>query len=82
MPGYTGYMDFDERSTVDLIDLYKSGSANVAASKAWARAGFHGWAAAGSPPPGDRPNCAPECPQPYAGPDFRVTWYPHMFHTG
>jgi hypothetical protein len=81
-PGYTGYMDFDRRSMVDLIDLYKSSSGNVAASKAWAEAGYDGWPSGGSPPRGDRPGCAPECPQPYTGPDFRVNWYPHMFHTG
>jgi len=82
MPGYTGYMDFTESSMLDLIDLYKSSSANVGPSKAWAVAGRDGWPAGGAPPPGDRPGCAPQCSVPYSGPDFTVNWYPHEFHTG
>ena len=82
MPGYTGYMDFEESSMVDLIDLYKSSSRNVVPSKAWAVAGRNGWPGGGSPPPGDRSNCAPECSMPYTGPDFDVNWYPYEFHTG
>jgi hypothetical protein len=78
-PGYTGYMDFDEGSMVDLIDLYKGSSANVGPSKAWARAGYRGWPSARAPR-GDRNNCAPQCSQPYSGRDFRVHWYPHMTH--
>jgi hypothetical protein len=79
MPGYTGYMDFDEGSMVDLIDLYKSSSGNVVPSKAWARAGYRGWPGT-SGPHGDKPNCAPQCPQPYTGADFQVHWYPNMVH--
>jgi hypothetical protein len=80
--GYTGWMDFTERSMLDLIDLYKSSSGNVGPSKAWAVAGRDGWPSGGSPPSGDRPGCAPQCSQPYTGPTFRVNWYPHAFHTG
>lgn len=80
--GYTGWMDFTERSMLDLIDLYKSSSGNVGPSKAWAVAGRDGWPSGGSPPSGDRPRCAPQCSQPYTGPAFRVNWYPHAFHTG
>lgn len=80
--GYTGYMDFTEDSMVDLIDLYKSSSANVGPSKAWAIAGRDGWPNGGSPPRGDRSGCAPDCIEPYNGPAFRVNWYPRMWHTG
>ena len=80
--GYTGWMDFTEKSMLDLIDLYKSGSGNVAPSKAWAVAGRDGWPSGGKPPKGDRPGCAPQCSQPYTGPAFRVNWYPYEFHTG
>lgn len=80
--GYTGWMDFTEDSMLDLIDLYKSSSANVGPSKAWAVAGRDGWPSGGSPPRGDRPGCAPQCSQPYTGPAFRVNWYPYSFHTG
>jgi outer membrane protein OmpA-like peptidoglycan-associated protein len=80
--GYTGYMDFTESSMIDLIDLYKSGSRNVVPSKSWAVAGRDGWPTGGTPPPGDRPGCAPECSVPYTGPDFDVNWYPYEFHTG
>lgn len=80
--GYTGWMDFTERSMLDLIDLYKPSSGNVGPSKAWAVAGRDGWPSRGSPPSGDRPGCAPQCSQPYTGPAFRVNWYPHAFHTG
>jgi outer membrane protein OmpA-like peptidoglycan-associated protein len=79
--GYTGYMDFTESSMIDLIDLYKSGSSNVVPSKSWAVAGRDGWPAGGTPPPGDRPGCAPECSVPYSGPEFDVNWYPYEFHT-
>lgn len=82
MPGYTGFMDFTESSMLDLIDLYKSSSANVRPSKAWAVAGRDGWSSGRTPPAGDRPGCAPQCSLPYSGPDFRVNWYPHEFHTG
>jgi hypothetical protein len=81
-PGYTGYMDFTRSSMLDLIDLYKSSSGNVAESRAWESAGYDGWPAGGSSPAGDRPNCVSQCSLPYAGPDFRVNWYPHEFHTG
>jgi outer membrane protein OmpA-like peptidoglycan-associated protein len=77
MPGYTGYMDFDIGSMVDLIDLYKSSSGNVGPSEAWARAGYRDWPSA-TAPPGDRNSCAPQCSQPYHGAPFRLHWYPHM----
>jgi outer membrane protein OmpA-like peptidoglycan-associated protein len=80
--GYTGWIDFTERSMLDLIDLYKRSSDNLVPSKAWAVAGRDGWPSGGSPPSGDRPGCAPQCSQPYTGPAFRVNWYPHAFHTG
>ena len=80
--GYTGYMDFTEDSMTDLIDLYKSSSANVGPSKDWAIAGRDGWPNGGTPPRGDRPGCAPACPDPYTGSAFRVNWYPRMWHTG
>ena len=76
-PGYTGFMDFDESSMIDLIDLYKHSSANVGPSKAWSRAGYRGWPTAPAPG-GDRNNCAPQCSQPYSGPPFTVHWYPHQ----
>jgi outer membrane protein OmpA-like peptidoglycan-associated protein len=81
MPGYTGWMDFTEKAMVDLIDLYKSSSANVGPSKAWAIAGRDEWPHAGKPPKGDRPKCAPDCVEPYHGSPFRVNWHPHMWHT-
>lgn len=80
--GYTGWMDFTERSMLDLIELYKPSSGNLGPSKSWAVAGRDGWPSGGSPPRGDRPGCAPQCSQPYTGPAFRVNWYPHSFHTG
>ena len=80
--GYTGYMDFTESSMVDLIDLYKSDSANVAHSRWWAIAGRDGWPNGGRPPRGDRPGCAPDCIEPYRGAPFQVNWYPRMWHTG
>ena len=80
--GYTGYMDFTEDSMTDLIDLYKSDSANVGPSKDWAIAGRDGWPNGGTPPRGDRSGCAPACPDPYHGSAFRVNWYPRMWHTG
>jgi outer membrane protein OmpA-like peptidoglycan-associated protein len=80
--GYTGYMDFTEASMLDLIDLYKSGSRNIGPSKAWSVAGRDGWPAGGTPPPGDRPNCKPECSVPYRGPDFDLHWYPYGFDDG
>jgi len=80
--GYTGWMDFTERSMLDLIDLYKSSSGNIGPSRDWAVAGRDRWPSGGSPPRGDRPGCAPQCSQPYTGPAFRVNWYPHSFHTG
>ena len=82
MPGYTGYMDFTRASMESLIDLYKSSSANVRESKAWAAAGAFWGPAGGSPPAGDRPGCAPQCSAAHVGPAFRVNWYPHAFHTG
>lgn len=80
--GYTGWMDFTERSMLDLIDLYKSSSGNVGPSKDWAVAGRDRWPSGGNPPSGDRPGCAPQCSKPYTGPAFRVNWHPHSFHTG
>lgn len=80
--GYTGWMDFTEKSMFDLIELYKSSSGNLIPSKAWAAAGRDGWPSGGKPSKGDRPGCAPQCSQPYTGPTFRVNWYPYEFHTG
>lgn len=78
----TGYARFTRNAMRDLINLYKSGATNVAPSIAWAEAGHDGWPSGGSPPTGDRSNCAPLCPSPYTGPDFHVNWYPNQFYTG
>jgi len=80
--GYTGWMDFTERSMLDLIDLHKPSSGNSGPSRDWAVAGRDGWPGGGKPPKGDRPGCAPQCSLPYTGPAFRVNWHPHSFHTG
>jgi outer membrane protein OmpA-like peptidoglycan-associated protein len=82
----TGYARFTRNAMEALIDLYKgtgftglgTPSSNFRASVQWANAGYDGWPAGGTPPPGDKSNCAPLCPTPYSGPAFRVEWAPHM----
>ncbi len=73
----TGYARFTRSAMVDLISLYKSDSGNYRESVAWAEAGYRGWPTGGTPPAGDRNNCRPLCPTPYAG-TFLVHWYPNM----
>jgi hypothetical protein len=76
--------NFDEDHMLELIDFYKgpgiffSASDNHRPSRRWAQAGYHGWPDGGSPPPGDRNNCKPQCFVPYYGEPFDVRWCPHI----
>lgn len=76
--------DYDEDHMLELIDFYKgpgvffSASENWRASRRWAQAGYHGWPSGGSPPAGDRNNCAPLCHKKYFGPSFEARWCPHI----
>jgi len=82
--------EFSESEMLFLINLYKFwglAGANLAAAKAWASAGYHGWPSGGSPPSGDRSNCTPACPSAYQYSegregglirDFEVTWCPSL----
>ncbi len=56
------------------IPFKRPASPNYGPSLAWAKAGYNGWPAAKAPP-GDRPNCQPTCPKPYAGDPFTVNWH-------
>lgn len=79
------HFDFTRSNMKTLIDLYKGSGvtglatpgANFKAALAWAYAGYDGWPSGGSPPSGDRNNCKPMCPAPYAGSAFDIHWYPH-----
>lgn len=83
----TGFARFTKTEMLHLIDLYKGSgftglatpSANFAESVKWAVAGYDGWPSGASSPAGDRSNCAPKCPTPYAGGPFTVYWDPHTF---
>lgn len=76
--------DYDEDHMLELIDFYKGpgvffpASGNWRACRRWAQAGYHGWPNGGSPPAGDRNNCAPLCHKKYSGPPFEARWCPHI----
>lgn len=82
----SGAYRFSRSSMRALVNLYKgtgpaglgTPSANFAESLQWSEAGFDRWPGGGKPPPGDRQNCRPVCPLPYAGPPFTVHWYPPL----
>jgi Domain of unknown function (DUF4157)/OmpA family len=79
----SGVARFTEAEMLSWINFYKgtgptglgTPSDNFAASNAWARAGYRGWAGSGGPA-GDRTNCSPSCATPYAGGRFIVHWHP------
>ncbi len=76
--------NYDEDHMIELIDFYKgpgiffAAAGNYVPSLQWARAGYHGWPNGGNPPPGDRNNCAPQCPKPYYFGPMPVRWCPHI----
>jgi hypothetical protein len=79
------HFGFTRADMKTLIDLYKGSgvsgvatpSGNFKPALAWAYAGYDGWPSGGSTPSGDRNNCKPMCPSPYAGGSFDIHWYPH-----
>jgi hypothetical protein len=73
---------FSLKTMQALIKLYKSDAANFRPSQAWATAGWNRWPDGGTPPKGDRSNCAPVCPITYLGKPFQVNWFPQQFYTG
>jgi hypothetical protein len=84
------HFDFTRSNMKTLIDLYKGSgvsglatpSVNFKPALAWANAGYDGWPSGGSPPSGDRNNCKPMCPSPYAGNSFDIHWYPNHIREG
>lgn len=84
------HFDFTRSNMKTLIDLYKGSgvsglatpSVNFKPALAWANAGYDGWPSGGSPPSGDRNNCKPMCPSPYAGNSFDIHWYPNHIKEG
>jgi hypothetical protein len=69
---------YTEQRMADLISQWKSdqsaGAGNASPAEQWARAGYHGWPNAATPPGDKEKDCPCKCSQKYSGPPFHVDW--------